>query len=205
MEVRTDATLVVRAPRRMPLREIHRFISSHEEWIERKTAEAIHRPQPPLKEFREGEGFLVTGKTCHLHIVSNATRDVDFDGRLVLSAKAVPCAREAITRWYRKQARILFTARVQHFAEVMRCQPVSIRITSPRRRWGSCGVYNSLNFNWRLIMAPPEIIDYVVVHELAHVRYKHHGPDFWDVVSKFHPDHRQAKRWLKDNGHLLEF
>jgi predicted metal-dependent hydrolase len=86
----------------------------------------------------------------------------------------------------------------------MGCRPSGIRITSPQRRWGSCGVTDCLNFNWRLVMAPPEIIDYVIVHELAHIRHKSHGPEFWELVAEFYPNHRKARRWLKDNGHLLE-
>jgi len=204
MEIQPDATLVVRAPKRLPLKEIQRFIASHDDWINRKRAQATSRPQPIAKEFIEGEIFLVTGKSCSLFIVGDTHRDVDFDGRLLLSAQALPYAREAITKWYRKQARTIFFDRVQEYARIMGCHPAGIRITSPRRRWGSCGTTNYLNFNWRLIMAPPEIIDYVVIHELAHIRHKQHRPDFWDNVAEFAPEHRKARRWLKENGHLLD-
>lgn len=204
MEIKPDATLVVRAPTRLPMREIQRFVASHDDWINRKKAQATSRPQSPAKEFVDGEKFLVTGKSCELLIVGDTHRDVDFDGRLLLSARALSYAREAVTKWYRKEARRIFSDRVQEYGRIMDCRPAGIRITSPRRRWGSCGTTNYLNFNWRLIMAPPEIIDYVAIHELAHIKYKHHGRDFWDFVTEFAPEHRKARLWLKHHGHSLD-
>ena len=205
MEIKPDATVVVRAPKRLPLREIQRFIASHDDWINRKQSQARSRPQPQAKEFVDGEKFLITGNSCELLVVGGTSKDVDFDGRLLLSAQALPHAREAVTKWYRKQARAIFNDRVQEYSRIMGCRPAGIRITSPRRRWGSCGIKNCLNFNWRLVMAPPEIIDYVVIHELAHIKHKHHGRDFWDFVEEFAPRHRKTRLWLKEHGHSLDF
>ena len=206
MEIKPDATLVVRAPKRLPLREIRRFIGSHEQWITQKRAEAIARPKPAKKEFIDGEKFLVTGKTYFLSLIDSCPTDVAlFGDQLVLSTQTQRQPRDVLTKWYRSHARSIFTERVRHYANIMGCHPSMIRITSPGRRWGSCGPTNSLNFNWRLVMAPVEIIDYVVIHELVHVRHKHHRPDFWELVSVFAPGHRLARRWLKDNGHTLEF
>jgi predicted metal-dependent hydrolase len=206
IEVKPDATLVVRAPKRLPEREIHRFVESHDDWIKRKRAEVLSRPILTPKEFIEGEEFLVLGQKCKLVLTNSASSKPVLAGdRLLFPEKILPIAREALTRWYRRLARGFLVERVQHFAEVMSCTPTTIRISNARRRWGSCGPTNSLNFNWRLIMAPPAIIDYVVVHELAHVMHKHHGPDFWDFVSLFCPGHKAARRWLKDNGRSLDF
>ncbi|XUW99916.1 MAG: SprT family zinc-dependent metalloprotease [Dehalogenimonas sp.] len=206
MEIRSDATIVVRAPRRLGLRDIHRFIESHKNWITRKRTEITTRPLPPKKEFTEGEQFLVESRTCLLQLSDAVSPVVDLRGaRLVLSAKAHPKAREAITSWYREHARRVIAERVKHYARIMACCPSTLRITSPRQRWGSCGPSNSLNFNWRLVMAPQEIIDYVVVHELAHIRHKHHSAEFWDLAGTFFPQYRAARRWLKDNGYQLDF
>jgi predicted metal-dependent hydrolase len=204
LEIKPDATIVVRAPRRVPLKEIHRFVAGHDDWISRKRAEVLARPRSAAKEFTDGENFLLLGQSCGLCLIDNASLDVDFDGRLLLSAQAQPYARDAIVAWYKHRARQEFRQRTEIHAAAMGYHPSGIRITSPLRRWGSCGITDCLNFNWRLVMAPPEIIDYVVVHELAHIHYKSHGADFWGLVAKFYPNHRKARRWLKDNGHLLE-
>ncbi len=205
LEIKPDATLVVRAPRRTPLGQIHKFVAIHDDWINRKQAAALNMPRVAEKLFVEGEEFLLQGKACRLRLVENAAPAVDFDGRLLLSIHTQPRARELIIKWYRARAREILTDRVVTFAAVMGCRPLSIRITSPRRRWGSCGVHGTLNFNWRLVMAPPEVIDYVVIHELAHIRHRGHGRDFWGFVETFYPACRRARIWLRESGHTLDF
>jgi hypothetical protein len=79
-----------------------------------------------------------------------------------------------------------------------------LAVNGARTRWGSCGIRGSLNFTWRLIMAPEPVIDYVIVHELAHLRVRNHSSQFWDLLEKLMPEYRQARAWLKQNGHLLE-
>jgi hypothetical protein len=79
----------------------------------------------------------------------------------------------------------------------------SLRITSARRRWGSCGPKGTLNFSWRLVMAPPPVIDYVIVHELAHLEIRNHSRLFWERVARWSPDYKQQQAWLKANGRLL--
>jgi predicted metal-dependent hydrolase len=78
-----------------------------------------------------------------------------------------------------------------------------VRISSARTRWGSCSSRGSLSFTWRLVMAPVEVVDYVIVHELAHLRVHNHSPEFWKEVARLMPDYAQRKQWLKDNGRLL--
>ncbi len=205
LEIKPDATLVVRAPRRTPLKQVQKFVESHDDWINRKQAEVLNRPRAPEKRFVEGEEFLLQGKSCRLRLVDSPAKAVDFDGRLLLSRHALPQAKEAVIKWYKSHARGILTDRVKKFAAIMGCRPSTIRITSPQRRWGSCGVHSSLNFNWRLVMAPPEIIDYVVVHELAHIRHRGHGREFWSFVEAFAPDCRRHRKWLSDYGHTLDF
>ena len=204
LEIKPDASLVVRAPRRTPIDQIHLFVEKHRDWISCKKTAALARPCPVLKSFVEGEDFLLLGRKYRLRMVDNMSKAVDLDGELLLSTAALQRAREVVVKWYRTKAREVFTERVTQYAAVMDCHPAIIRITSPRRRWGSCGTGGGLNFNWKLIMAPLEVIDYLVVHELAHL--KHHGHDriFWGLVKQFAPDYKHYQRWLKDNGHRLE-
>jgi hypothetical protein len=204
LEIMPDAAVLVRAPRRTPMKQIHHFIASHGDWISRKQAAVLERPRTAAKEYVEGEEFLFLGGTCRLSLVDAPSPEIDFDGRLCLSRHALPRARETLVKWYKAQARKAFSERVEKYAPAMGCQPAAIRITSPQRRWGSCGATGSLNLNWRLVMAPREVIEYVVVHELAHLKHRHHGRDFWDFVEAFAPDYRRHRKWLKDNGHHLE-
>jgi predicted metal-dependent hydrolase len=104
---------------------------------------------------------------------------------------------------WRRVARERISERCRHFSELTGYQPTKVRITSARTRWGSCAAKGTVNFSWRLAMTPPEVMDYVIVHELAHLAELNHSARFWQRVSQIVPDHRLHRRWLRDNGHLL--
>ena len=105
--------------------------------------------------------------------------------------------------WYRKQARQVITVRVKYYADLLGLEVNKIRISNARKRWGSCSAKNNLSFTWRLILAPLEIIDYVVVHELMHIFEKNHSRRFWVRVEEYYPQYRKKRKWLKQNSHLL--
>lgn len=106
--------------------------------------------------------------------------------------------------WLIRQAKMLFPVRVMHFQRLTRGTVQHIRIKDQKTRWGSCSSLNNLNFNWRLIMAPPEVLDYVVVHELCHLTHLNHSREFWNMVEEVMPEYRKHKKWLQDNGYLLQ-
>ncbi len=112
--------------------------------------------------------------------------------------------REAMEKWLSNQARMVFPVRVMHFQRLTGGTVRQIRVKDQKTRWGSCSSLHNLNFSWRLIMAPPEVLDYVVVHELCHLTHMNHSRDFWDMVERIMPEYRQYKQWLKENGHLLQ-
>ena len=114
-------------------------------------------------------------------------------------------SKEKMVSWYRKQAREILTQRMEHFSKLSGWTYTSISINSARTRWGSCGPKNSINFSWRLVMAPMSVIDYVVVHELAHTVVKNHSRKFWDAVASVMPDYKERRRWLKENEGRMEF
>ena len=104
---------------------------------------------------------------------------------------------------YRKEARRRITERAAYFAEKMGVDYGRIAIKAAKTRWGSCSAQGNLNFHWKLILMPPAILDYVVVHELAHRIEMNHSPRFWAQVERILPDYRERRRWLKENGGLI--
>ena len=100
-------------------------------------------------------------------------------------------------------ARDIFTRKTEYYARIMGISYGRIAIREQNTRWGSCSSKGNLNFNWRLILAPEEVLDYVVVHELAHRREMNHSRAFYAVVESVLPDYRRARKWLKENGHTL--
>lgn len=110
---------------------------------------------------------------------------------------------EAMERRYRKDARTKFETRVAHYIQITGGHYTSITIRDQKSRWGSCSSSGTLSFNYRLIFAPPIILDYVVVHELCHLTHMNHSRDFWNMVAAVMPDYQIHRQWLRDHGHEL--
>ena len=109
----------------------------------------------------------------------------------------------AIINKHKKYARKIFEAKVAYFSQFTGGNYTSITIRDQKTRWGSCSGRGTLSFNWRLILAPPEILDYVVVHELCHLTHMNHSKEFWKLVESVIPDYKIKRKWLKENGHTL--
>jgi len=204
LEIGLDGTFIVRAPYFVGERAIRDFIHSKRGWIDKIRNRT--RPKPTLfrpKQFTEGESFLYLGNEYALHIVRDMHDKLLFEDRFILNERYLARARILFERWYREEAFMLFTLRCKFYADNMGVRYDSINLSGAKYRWGSCHSSGSLRFNWRLVMAPKDIIDYVVVHELAHLVEPNHSSRFWAVVDKAFQDHRRARGWLKDNQSLL--
>ncbi len=201
--VTQDATLVVRAPVFTPMEHIERLVSKKSSWIRQKIAEVSKRPKTLAKQFVGGEGFLYLGKLHELHIVDDASLIIELKDRLYISKNSLPQARQVIVQWYKEEALKIIRERCAWYAKITGYKPASVKITNAQKRWGSCGPKGTLNFSWRLIMAPVEVIDYLVVHELVHIRQPDHSKLFWTKVKSILPDYQMREKWLKQNGRLL--
>ncbi len=111
--------------------------------------------------------------------------------------------RECLEKWYRKEALCLISEKAEEFAESLSVCFENIRIKDQKSRWGSCSSKGNLNFNWRIIMAPEPVCDYVIIHELCHLVFMDHSVNFWNLVESICPQYRQYKKWLKENGKKL--
>jgi predicted metal-dependent hydrolase len=202
--VRPDGTLEVRAPLSLAEGRIQEFVEGHTEWIRKQQRRARLAAPPPVKTYSNGERFLFLGQSHLLCIVPHQRPALAFDGNTFQLAKsAQPKAKQYFARWYKAQALEMLTARVQALAGEHGFTYQKVRISSARTRWGSCSSKGTLSFTWRLMMAPPEIVDYVVVHELVHTKIRNHSASFWHAVTKLLPDTRQYRAWLRKNGKYL--
>ncbi len=201
--INPDATLTVRAPLRAPLWFIARFIGENSAWITRKIAETKRLARLRERRFEPGEKFLFLGRTFELRIDAGAD-DVVLADQLVLPEKFRLAARPALTDWYRRQAAGIFGERLELQARRLGYRYRSLRISGARRRWGSCGAGGSINLSWRLVMAPIQVIDYVVVHELVHIEVHNHSRRFWNKVAAACPAFRAHRRWLNAHGRKMD-
>jgi predicted metal-dependent hydrolase len=198
--VNPDGSLVVRAPLRTPERSIWEFIESHADWIEKKKAEAVAVRPPAPRQYVAGELFMYLGNAYALEIVRGQKPPLVLEETFKLAESSQSNGNASFERWYRAQARQILHERVNAYANQYGFQFKTIGITSARTRWGSCSPNGSLNFSWRLVMAPIEAIDYVVVHELVHTLVHNHSRHFWKKVEKIMPDYKERKKWLRQNG-----
>jgi predicted metal-dependent hydrolase len=202
--VETDGSLTVRAPLRVSNKSIFELVEQKSGWIQRKQESA--RSFPPasqMKAFTSGETFWYLGKAYPLEIVPDGVPALQLDGKFYLARSRLPKAGAIFTRWYKDQAARTIEERAGWYAARFRLPYKQIKITSARGRWGSCSARDTLCFTWRLVMAPPEIIDYVIVHELVHLEEKNHSKNFWAKVEAILPDYLTCRKWLRQNGYLL--
>jgi len=200
--VETDGMLTVRAPLRMKEADIRQFIEEKKDWIKRKQAQAL-KDAPVPRQYLDGERFLYLGKEAPLRIVPDQKPALIMDKVFKLTKSAQPQAESVFEAWYKKQARMVLTERVKFFAQKYGFKVGKIRISSARTRWGSYSSKGTLSFTWRLVMAPLEIIDYVVLHELCHLKEMNHSRAFWERVETILPDYKRRRKWLKKNGGAL--
>ncbi len=201
--VETDGTLTVRAPLRMKEADIRGFIEAKSGWIKRKQTKA-REVAVASRRYADGETFLYLGREVPLRLVPERIPALVMDGEFKLTKSAHPRAESVFEAWYKKQARSVLTERVDFYSRKYGFDVEKARISSARTRWGSCSAKKTLSFTWRLVMAPPQVIDYVVVHELCHLRELNHSPSFWAQVEAILPDYKSHRKWLKHNGVKLQ-
>lgn len=203
LEVTPQATLIVRAPHRVPQAYIDAMIREKSAWIQKKMAEMRARPQAPVRRYEEGEVFWFLGRPYPLHYTDDPDGAIVRTDRLEISRALLPEVRIALQCWYMGEAKKEITARCNYFSMMTGYSPASIRITHAQGRWGSCTYKGGLNFSWRLVQAPLSIVDYVIVHELVHLRQHDHSKKFWAKVEALMPDYQRRREWLRENERLL--
>ena len=204
LTVTAEGKLIVKAPRLMPMWFINRFIDEKQEWIERRIALIQKNPIKTKKEFLGGEQFLYLGTMYGLQIESGR-RSIEVVDKLYVPNVPKSALKTALTLWYKAQAKKIIFERIDLFKKKTGLLPMGVSLSDARSKWGTCFHDNSMNFSWRLVMAPVSVIDYVVAHEFAHIKVKNHSRKFWDTVGSFYPLYRSERRWLKKNGALLDF
>ena len=209
--IEVDAAGVrVIVPQRMPLREVAPFVAGKQRWIERtlrryRQAEA----EAPRVELVDGGSVPYLGEELSLRVRVEPGRVRPHvarrggDLRVAVGEPGEAAVREALERWYRRQARAEVAPRLDAAAARAGTSYTRLSIRGQRTRWASCSSQGAMSFNWRLLLAPPEILDYVVEHEVAHLEVLGHSRRFWALVGRRCPDYRRHERWLRRYGSTL--
>ncbi|MDR7868669.1 MAG: SprT family zinc-dependent metalloprotease [Sporomusaceae bacterium] len=203
----------VAAPLRLPQAEIAALLRGREAWIARQLAKLAAVAASPVNAAAEpGAELLYLGEARRLTVlwggVGRAEVDAE-DGRIFAHLPATPAGAQAtalvtaLRHWYIERARAVLTERTAHWAGALGVRPRRIFIREQRSRWGSCSSRGNVSYNWRVVMAPPAVVDYLVVHELCHMKEANHSAAFWRLVGEADPDYKEHRRWLRSHGALL--
>jgi predicted metal-dependent hydrolase len=185
-------------PRGLPRDEIARILESRRRWIEARLAE--QRARPLLGLDRAGVVWLHGEPVPVVRVDGARPRAALGHGRLVVAGGDAG----AVERWYRREARARIGEAVGAEAARLGLRPGAVSIRDQRTRWGSCSSRGTLSFSWRLVVAPAAVLDYVVVHELCHLRAPNHSRAFWRLVEAARPGWQEQRRWLRDHGDELQ-
>ncbi len=198
--------LTVNAPARAPLHRLEAVLADKAGWVRDKLAQMLAR-RPAQRLWRDGESLPFLGGALRLSVLVGRPRTppVMTDGHLWVEAadSADDAAIKAkVLKWYRAQALAHLAGRSAHYAALLGVATPPLALSNAATRWGSCNARGEVRLNWRLVKAAPHLIDYVVAHELAHLKHLDHSAAFWRTVGLLCPDYCAARRELKALGHL---
>lgn len=215
LQIQPNSTVVVLSPYFLDKDKIMEIVRKRARWIIQKQ-EKIKKlnAEMPKKEFVSGESFPYLGREYRLKVIksklerSDACKLMGGRFRVEINNKfsdrgASKIVKENLFEWYIEHAKEKINERVQRYSKLIGIIPQKIIIRNQEKRWGSCSHSGVLRFNWKAIMAPLSVLDYVIVHELCHRIHQNHSPDFWQKVGSVIPDYKKKREWLKENSLLL--
>ena len=200
ISINENAELIVRAPNRISDQKIQDFINEKENWITRNQSVVKARDEDTAKD----KNMLLYLGTLFPLKTDNDAKKISFNGEEFLAGlQNKEKTNKSLKTWYKNKFKEVAVPRLFYFAEKHNLQVNQVRIKEQKTLWGSCSSRNNINLNFLLIMAPLKVIDYVIIHELAHTIHKNHSVNFWNAVEEIMPNYKEAKRWLKENGYRL--
>lgn len=200
MQVEAGGTLVIRAPLHYSDHDIQRMMDKYETWIKIHVhAASQHQPY----RFIEGEKYLYLGVQYPLVFGNSGGGTIKFDNALIVAEELRAKAGMLILQWFKNEAAKYLSARIKELSKQYNFSFSRLRISNAKANWGSCSTKGTISLNWRLVQCPPKVIDYIIIHELAHLREMNHSPHFWALVETMCPDCQNHKKWLRRNSPML--
>ena len=209
-----DKRVVVHAPRKAAPTWLEQIVQKKAPWILKQLAQIDAAPRG-RNEFVGGESFSFLGQSYPLEVLIDdlprpeaklaADRLVVLLPRDLSQEQHKQNVRIALETWYLQLAKEVLPMRVEAFSQLIGEQPAKVAVRNSQHRWGSCSSNGNINLNWKIVMAPLWVVDYVAAHEVCHLQVNNHSAAFWSLLGTVIPDHRAPREWLKVNGHRLAF
>ena len=200
--------LQIRVPNRVRDRKIVEILETKERWIRNKVIQLQNQRITNKREFISGESFSLFGRNLYLKVLEGGKVGTQLiDDYLITTVRTSEIGdlrksriKTYLEKWYIHEAYQKLEEKVMRYSKIIRVSPREIKVRNYKTRWGSCDNKGRLTFNFHLIKAPHEIVDYVVIHELCHMIQPNHSKFFWNEVARFDPSFKNHKKWLKLNG-----
>ncbi|MCC6275757.1 MAG: M48 family metallopeptidase [Leptospiraceae bacterium] len=211
ISVHRDRRVIVTAAKGISDSELKKILESKTPWILKQIESC-----PPLKkpvDLKDGHQFLIVGKKYELKIIHSERKNVRAAGPEIIiglnkkklsQKEQSEISRELLIHFCRTVAREVILQKIKEFHPIIGKEPKSIRIKNCRTKWGSASSRGNLNFNWKIVLAPENVLDYLVLHEMAHLVHQNHSRDFYGLLEKVFPGQKEADAWLKKNGNCLD-
>ncbi len=195
--IKPDGMVIIRAPLKATNKNIDELINKYQHWIKRKLSEMNN-----IQKHNTEVYFL--GKAYQLEMLDAACSNVEIIVNTLRScANSIEAHKIKLIDWYKLQVKGLVLPLVEKYQELLGLYPQSIKITTAKGRWGSCNSKGTLCFSYRVAMLPEFVIEYIVVHELCHLKHLNHSSLFWELVASIYPQYKSAEKWLKNHRYIL--
>lgn len=212
IKIKGDGSIVVTAPPRASEKDIQLAILESGDWIN-QTLQKLPIDETTRHEYVSGETFLFAGREYPLHIIEEdrtrinlSTDDESFIAKIprtISDSERKDKLKKKFIDFYKKRGLDIVKPQIEKLTNALGISYKNISINSAQSRWGSCSTKGNINFSWKLFLAPPEIIEYVVIHEVCHLVHHNHGKEFWELVHSFDSDYKNHRKWLQTRGHTL--
>ena len=200
--------LIVRAPYKCSEERIFAFLREKEEWLVQKKYERESVKVTLPSDDLDGYSFLLLGKQCRIVLTDEDKIELKIDENAETGEQILYLpkenAKERLLAWLKVNANRIFTEVTKKHAKEMCLNVHSVSVSSARTRWGSCSYDNKIRYSFRLLFAPKEMVEYVVVHELSHIQHKNHSSAFWAQVGSYIPDYKARRKWLEVHASLMQ-
>lgn len=219
IKITPEGEVIITSPFNVSEETILNIIKSKEKWIKTKLQLFIQNSSYKNRNFKTGEKISYMGRELEVRIINENQIELLMNSKLnnnivkILNEKVIVCVnnkynrediiREYIIKFYKTEAERVLKERTLYYSKILSVSPKIITIKDQKTLWGSCSSRGNINYNYRLIMAPMNIIDYVVVHELSHLIHMNHSKEYWRTVEEVLPDYKERKQWLKAYGYML--
>ena len=201
ISINENAELIVRAPHQLSMNKIHDFINEKKKWVNKQ--QKIINIRLSDSAF-DKDMALMLGSLYPIKIKTDQSEKLTFNGEeFLVRSSDQELIHSSLKKWYKKKFREVAIPRLTYFADQYNLSVNQVRIKEQKTLWGSCSSRNNINLNYLLIMAPMNVIDYVIIHELAHTIHRNHSSHFWKTVESMMPNFKESKTWLKDYGYKL--